>query len=350
MEAGVYRLGEYTFDSKAEYNAARLDKKKIDYLQEEEDIDYRQAVKILKKIRLEQISFETDIGREYLDMLHQCIVRRKRKRVVFSIKLCCYVVILACISFFLVDGFFEYCSKRNMRFLQQRVEVLREEFAESAKAIKLDEAKRKQLMAAGEKEQIMIENILPQYQEFFAENPYFGGWLTIEGTSINYPIMKGPDNEYYLSHNMQNEYDKYGMLVMDKRCDFFADSPQYLIYGHNSQTGSMFGELRDYQTKKYYSIHPTILFDTLYESEEYDIVSVFTVSMDKELDDLVFYEYTEFAKEEAYNDYIVQIKERSLYDTGAVPKYGDKLLTLVTCENGIKDGRFVVVAANMRGN
>lgn len=349
MEAGIYRLGDFTFDSRAEYNAARLDRKKIDYLQEEDSIDYKQAIKILKKIQAENISFETDIGREYVEKLNQCIIQRKKKRTVFSIKLCCYVVILSCISFFLVDGFFEYCSKRNMDFLQQRVAELKEEFAQSALAMKMDEEKRQQLIEAGEKDQIMVEDILPQYQELFAENPYFSGWLTIEGTDINYPIMKGPDNEYYLSHNMQNEYDKYGMLVMDKRCSLLAESSQYLIYGHNAQTGSMFGELRDYQTKKYYSVHPTIIFDTLYESAEYDIVSVFTVSMDQELDNLTFYEYTEFSSEESYQKYIKQIKERSLYDTGVEPVYGDALLTLVTCENGVKDGRFVVVAAK-RGN
>ncbi len=345
METGTYRLGNITFATKEEYLAARLDKKKIDYLQDTDSMDYKQAIKILKKIKTEGISFETQVGEVFLDELELCIRQTKRKRVLFRVKLCCYIVILACASFFLVDGFFEYCSKRNIRFLQQRAAVLKAEFAESEKKMELDEAKRQKLLAEGKRDQIIIDAILPQYREFFAENPYFSGWITIEGTSINYPIMKGPDNEYYLSHNMQNEYDKYGMLVMDKRCSFLEDSPQYIVYGHNAQTGSMFGELRDYYSERYYELHPTILFDTLYESAQYDIVSVFTVSMDEKLDDLDFYKYTEFSSDIIYEGYIEKIKERSIYETDIEPKYGEELLTLVTCDNSVEDGRFVVVAA-----
>lgn len=205
-----------------------------------------------------------------------CISRRKRKRFLFVVKQCCYIVILACFSFF--------------------------------------------------------------------NNPYFAGWVTISDTGINYPVMQGPDNEYYLSHNMQNEYDKYGLLVMDTRCSDASESPQYIVYGHNARTGSMFGELKDYRTQRYYEMHPTITFDTLYESSEYDIVSVFTVSLDEEAED-VFYEYTDFPSKVIFDNYIDSIKEMSFYDTGIEPEYGDELLSLVTCENSIKDGRFVVVAS-----
>ena len=211
-----------------------------------------------------------------MESLNLCIARRKRKRFLFVVKLCCYIVILACFSFF--------------------------------------------------------------------NNPYFAGWVTISDTGINYPVMQGPDNEYYLSHNMQNEYDKYGLLVMDTRCSDASESPQYIVYGHNARTGSMFGELKDYRTQRYYEMHPTITFDTLYESSEYDIVSVFTVSLAEEAEN-VFYEYTDFPSKEIFDNYIDSIKEMSFYDTGIEPEYGYELLSLVTCENSIKDGRFVVVAS-----
>ena len=64
----------------------------------------------------------------------------------------------------------------------------------------------------------------------------------------------------------KNEYDKYGLLVMDTRCSDASESPQYIVYGHNARTGSMFGELKDYRTQRYYEMHPTITFDTLYET------------------------------------------------------------------------------------
>lgn len=143
---------------------------------------------------------------------------------------------------------------------------------------------------------------------------------------------------------MQNEYDKYGLLVMDTRCSDASESPQYIVYGHNARTGSMFGELKDYRTQRYYEMHPTITFDTLYESSEYDIVSVFTVSLAEEAED-VFYEYTDFPSKVIFDNYIDSIKEMFFHDTGIEPEYGDELLSLVTCENSIKDGRFVVIAS-----
>lgn len=276
METRIYSLEEYNFDSGKEQYASRIDKKKINYLQSKDKLDYKEAVRILKKVKKEKITFESEVGKEYLESLNLCIARRKRKRFLFVVKLCCYIVILACFSFF--------------------------------------------------------------------NNPYFAGWVTISDTGINYPVMQGPDNEYYLSHNMQNEYDKYGLLVMDTRCSDASESPQYIVYGHNARTGSMFGELKDYRTQRYYEMHPTITFDTLYESSEYDIVSVFTVSLAEEAED-VFYEYTDFPSKVIFDNYIDSIKEMSFYDTGIEPEYGDELLSLVTCENSIKDGRFVVVAS-----
>lgn len=276
METRIYSLEEYNFDSGKEQYASRIDKKKINYLQSKDKLDYKEAVRILKKVKKEKITFESEVGKEYLESLNLCIARRKRKRFLFVVKLCCYIVILACFSFF--------------------------------------------------------------------NNPYFAGWVTISDTGINYPVMQGPDNEYYLSHNMQNEYDKYGLLVMDTRCSDASESPQYIVYGHNARTGSMFGELKDYRTQRYYEMHPTITFDTLYESSEYDIVSVFTVSLAEEAED-VFYEYTDFPSKEIFDNYIDSIKEMSFYDTGIEPEYGYELLSLVTCENSIKDGRFVVVAS-----
>lgn len=341
METRIYSLEDYNFDSGKEQYASRLDKKKINYLQSKDKLDYKEAVRILKKVKKEKITFESEVGKEYLESLNLCIARRKRKRFLFVVKLCCYIVILACFSFFTVDGFFDYCSKKNMSFLQQRATELKEKFAANAAELEAD-AKKNEIIKDKMKSE---DDILLQYKEFYADNPYFAGWVTISDTGINYPVMQGPDNEYYLSHNMQNEYDKYGLLVMDTRCSDASESPQYIVYGHNARTGSMFGELKDYRTQRYYEMHPTITFDTLYESSEYDIVSVFTVSLAEEAED-VFYEYTDFPSKEIFDNYIDSIKEMSFYDTGIEPEYGDELLSLVTCENSIKDGRFVVVASN----
>ena len=164
-------------------------------------------------------------------------------------------------------------------------------------------------------------------------------------TGIDYPVMQGPDNEYYLSHNIKNEYDKNGLLILDTRCQMSDTSPQYIIYGHNVQSGRMFGELLNYKEKSYYEHHKTICFDLLTEEGTYEIVAAFVVSMKEEEGLSDFYQYDNFLSEEEFDSYISEIKRNSLYETGVVPEYGQPLLTLVTCEYSRDEGRFVVVAS-----
>ena len=107
----------------------------------------------------------------------------------------------------------------------------------------------------------------------------------------------------------------------------------------------MFGNLNYYSKESYYKEHPQIIFDTIYEEGVYDIMYVFRSKIYNE-DEIVFkyYQFIDAKSEVEFNSNITEMEKLSLYDTGITPKYGDKLLTLSTCDYLENNGRFVIVA------
>lgn len=122
-----------------------------------------------------------------------------------------------------------------------------------------------------------------------------------------------------------------------------AESDNLVIYGHHIKGGKMFGALEDYKSKSFYEEHKTIQFDTLTEQAEYEIVAVFkTVAYSSE--GFRYYDFVDAENEEEFNSYVGKCKELALYDTGVTAEYGDRLITLSTCEYSAQNGRLVVVA------
>ena len=120
-------------------------------------------------------------------------------------------------------------------------------------------------------------DILPQYQELYAQNPDLAGWLCINGTNINYPVVQS-DNSYYLRRGFDRLYSTAGTLFLDERCRLAtpnaAGTANALIYGHNTASGSMFSQLLNYADKAFYTAHPTFQFDTLYEEGTWQVAAV----------------------------------------------------------------------------
>ena len=169
------------------------------------------------------------------------------------------------------------------------------------------------------------------------------GWLSIAGTIINYPVMQSRNNpNFYLKHNFEKEYSDLGTPYVQENCDI-AESDNLVIYGHHIKGGKMFGALEDYKSKSFYEEHKNIQFDTLTEQEEYEIVAVFkTVAYSSE--GFRYYDFVDAENEEDFNSYVGKCKELALYDTGVTAEYGDRLITLSTCEYSAQNGRLVVVA------
>lgn len=185
---------------------------------------------------------------------------------------------------------------------------------------------------------------LEQYRPLYEQNPEMVGWLRIDGTVIDYPVMHTPeDPEKYLHRNFQGVDSYAGTPFIDYRCT--EDSDNLVIYGHNMSDGSMFHTLPDYQQKNYWQAHPVIRFDSIYEEREYEVVAAFYDRVYYTHETYFkFYNFIDAANEAEYNSTIKQFKNKSLYDTGVTPQYGQQLITLVTCTYHVENGRFVVVA------
>lgn len=204
-------------------------------------------------------------------------------------------------------------------------------------------------------ENIEIDNtiITPQktekmlkLEELQKENDEIIGWLEIEGTNINYPVLQAKDNDYYLSHNYKKEKSSAGSLFLDKDFDLVNGSSNYLIYGHRNTQGLMFEDLLKYDNEDFYKQHKNIKFTTNQEDAIYEIMAVFysRVYYKSEKNVFRYYYFVNAETEEEYNQYVDNAKKVSIYDTGITAQYGEQLLTLSTCEYSQKDGRFAIVA------
>ena len=175
------------------------------------------------------------------------------------------------------------------------------------------------------------------------KNPDCVAWISIEGTVIDYPVMYRPGQKnYYLHRDFNGNHASAGALFIAENCDP-DDSDNVIIYGHHMNSGKMFAALNKYKKQSFYEEHSRIVYETLHGSETYEILFAFTTPVYTG-HDFAYYAFSKANSEEEYNAFISACRERALYDTGVTARYGDKLLTLSTCEYSQKNGRMVVVA------
>lgn len=186
-------------------------------------------------------------------------------------------------------------------------------------------------------------NLFRKYQKLQSENKDFVGWLSIEGTKIDDPVVQCKEEGFYLSHNFYKEKDKYGCLFVKSLADVNTPGTNFIIYGHHMRDGFMFGTLDKYEEEAFYQEHKLIFFDTIYEERKYEILSVFQIDI-QDANVFPYYEFYQAANEEEFLDFYRNVKELSIYDTGITARYGDAFLTLSTCSGIGEGGRFVVVA------
>lgn len=186
--------------------------------------------------------------------------------------------------------------------------------------------------------------ILREYAPLFQMNPDLVGWIKIDDTVVNYPVMHAPDRpDYYLTRDFYKESSNHGCIYIEEACDVNTPSDNVTIYGHRMRDGSMFAALHGYLKEDFFKEHPTITFDTLTEHHTYEILSVFTTTASVG-QGFVYHTFIDAADEAAFQKFVSDCKRLSMYDTGVDAVYGDKLITLSTCEYTHVNGRLVVVA------
>ena len=191
--------------------------------------------------------------------------------------------------------------------------------------------------------------ILKKYETLYNKNRKLIGWLKIEGCDIDYPVMQTSNNEYYLDHNYNQEYDKNGSLFLDEDCDAAFPNDNMIIYGHHMKSGKMFGNLNYYSKESFWEDNKEFTFDTIYETGTYAVMYVFRSKIYSE-EEIVFkyYQFIDATSENEFNSNMEEMANMSLYDTGVTASYGDRLITLSTCDSSEEDGRFVVVAKKIK--
>jgi len=204
--------------------------------------------------------------------------------------------------------------------------------------------------------------MLPEYQKIYMENPDVIGWLKIEDTNIDYPVMQTMvDEEYYIDKDFYRNENKHGTLFMDtdsvagvgtlenKYQEGKAPSTNLIIYGHTVKTGQMFGNLRLYEDEEYGLSHNLIYFDTMFEKREYELISAFYSEIFyKHQDEFKYYQFFQADTQEEFDDWYNNIKELSIYDTNVTAEFGDEFITLSCCSYHVEDGRFVVVGRRIK--
>lgn len=196
--------------------------------------------------------------------------------------------------------------------------------------------------APAETEPVILENL----RELYEQNSDLAGWLRIDDTVVDYPVMYTPENdEKYLRADFEGNYATAGCLFIKGTCSLEPESDNLIIYGHNMRNGSMFHTLLNYKNKSYWEEHPTIMFSTLYEEREYEVLAAFYDRVYYSYEDVFkFYKFVDAEDEADFNNAIANYEKKAIYDTGVNAEYGDRLLTLITCSYHTKNGRFVVVA------
>lgn len=375
MARNEYIVEDRGFRTEADYKRALRDKETMERLREK-SARYTEAElkRLLDAVRGGEYHFYTLLGQDFEDELEERIRRsasRKKSsgsktapskaassKAVPSVQvseaavqeelkrreirrrltvLICMAVALLCLGYFAVYAYFYQRADDDY----DRLIALKERDPISFRGESSDEVVI-HYTEDGERE---IPEVLDEYKNILIKNKKLIGWVKIADTKIDYPVMQTSDNEYYLTHNLSQEYDKNGSIFMDKDCDVLKPSTNLILYGHHMQSGKMFGELDKYGDQKFYEGHKYIDFDTIYEKGVYEVMYVFRSRVYSE-EEVVFkyYQFIDAASETEFNSNMNEMAAASLYDTGVTASYGDRLLTLSTCDYQEKNGRFVVVA------
>jgi len=189
--------------------------------------------------------------------------------------------------------------------------------------------------------------MLPGYKEVYEQNQDTVGWIQIEGTKVNYPVMQTPnDRDFYLYRDFDKKDNVNGSIYAWAEGDINKPSDNITLFGHNMKDGGMFAGINAYTSKETWEKNPLIFFNTLYEYHTYKIFSVFKTSGNTG-EGFAYHEYVDAASEEDFDNFIATCKSLAFYDTGITPKYGDKIICLSTCEYTLNNGRLVVAAVRI---
>jgi len=324
----------------------------------------RHAQEIYHEIKARNIVFQSSKGEAFLEKIYKNTTQAQRKAIekkIFARKrrkqtirrvlnlnrriavAMSMTVLLLCVVFVNWNVILDIRTNYQAKKLREKVQV---SASSDAKTV---------LQGGEENTETVIERddaakeepvILSKFCALHEENSDFAGWLSIEGTKINYPVMvREGDNDYYLDKNFNGQEDKNGLLILDYRSNPPESGKNIIIYGHNMRTGVMFGTLDHYKDRDFCMEHPLIEFDSLYEEGTYSVVAAMLSAVAYEDEDVFrYYDAIDVSTQESFDEFRQNIEKNALYTTEESLVYGDTCLVLSTCDYYTEDGRFVVIA------
>ncbi len=375
----IYCIGKFQFDSYDKYQEALEDIEKIRYISKKMDINEPGvAQRLYTLIREGKIIFKSVVGDDYLLYLSDMVAEDYRimSKNSFAQKIAhkfqqmspgqvvgaiCMAGAVVCFLVFLGSEYRDQQKTRELEKLKNEQEISAASDWLSAKLMNVlqkDDASEEEPILA---ETETVENdvyaaeftepkgpqILPEYERLYEANADFAGWITIAGTEIDYPVMQAvsESSDFYLNHDFNGAEDINGSIFLDSRNNLESPNDNMIVYGHNMKSGMMFGGLKDYLDKNYWMEHKTITFDTIYEKAVYEIIAVCLSQVAaEEAGDFRYYDFIDAGNKKAFKNYVENVKALNIMDEPVKVSYGDKLLTLSTCNNYTKDGRLFLVA------
>lgn len=184
------------------------------------------------------------------------------------------------------------------------------------------------------------ETVPLSYEDYYNQNNDFVGWIKIDGTNVDYPVVHRNNNDYYLNHNFEKKYEGRGAIFMDMACNPETLDKNTVIHGHNWLDNTMFSKIPQYSKFDYYKAHPVIEFNTRTEMHKWKIISVFITTASPEEDNGYIFNYIyPHVGGSNYQGWADEITKRSLYNTGVDFNANDKFLTLSTCTREVDSGK-----------
>lgn len=201
----------------------------------------------------------------------------------------------------------------------------------------------RQIVVAPGRVEVDEATSVPDIAALRKQNPDCIGWLRIPGTTIDYPIMQSAaDPEYYLRHDFEGNDSSHGVPFADSRCSL-ASSDNIIIYGHQKHDGTMFSPLLNYEGGDFYSQHRDVELILADGKETYRVFTVLRTAGTAEQGKWSIYNSLDLSPS-GFTELMSHCREQSLISSECEPVYGDRLLTLVTCEYSQDNGRLAVIA------
>lgn len=384
-------IGGFEFDNHYEYRAAQEDVKKIECINEELDIqDPEVALRLYNDIRDGIITFNSPIGAQYTEhvadivahksagllddreIIEEAATKAKSSR---RLGIAFVAIAVVMIGIYASVEIKEVMETRKLAKIQNQVQAAQntdnsqnnvniDNDIDDIQSVENSDSANQEGNSAESNsitDDLIVSpwdtnyskddrEILPEMTSLYSENSDLVGVLDVVGTDINYPVVQTPnDPEYYLRRDFYGDDSTAGTLFVDYRCDIVNPTTNTIIYGHNMRSGTMFGGLKRFLDHDYYQSHKTIIFKTLYEEQEYEIVGVGLSAVGYDDDDTYkYYNFINAVTGSELQDFLDNIQSLSVYDETIDIEATDKILTLSTCNSYTEDGRMFVVAKRVK--